>query len=191
MSATEPAYLTALVQGVLPTAGWNGPIPACRQPPGVCTQNAGSASMVNDGCCTSLFFAGVVVLVLSRPYDTGDYVCGCDSNFTSNFCQHWTNETSCTKFWYCHWNASHCMGGEKGANSEHQCVGHITSGTMDHFAHLLEPYAGWYHQPFAADRIALLLGRMLLPWHQAPNFTAFGAILLACSVGCLLVLDDF
>ena len=42
-------------------------------------------------------------MTLLTPVDSGDYVCGCDSNFTGHFCPHWSNASACGRFWSVVW----------------------------------------------------------------------------------------
>jgi len=123
-------------------------------------------------------------MTILTAVDSGDFVCACDTNFTTTFCKTWTNETACNKFWYCSWENDStsqggiCTGGHAGDYKEHNCteMNPFQSGTLDHFNHLIIPYAKWYNTSFGfdADRVALLLGRTLLPWGTAPDFIAHG-----------------
>jgi len=102
---------------------------------------------------------------LLEPTDTGDYVCGCNRNFTGSFCPQW-NQSSCKKFWFCHWDDGLCAGGEQGEYFEHNCSAWpgTPSGTWEHNDHLFAPFAFWYNEtePKALDRVATTLARMLV-----------------------------
>ena len=129
-------------------------------------------------------------MTLLTSIDSGDWTCGCDAPFTAHFCTSWTNETACKHFWYCNWEAAsstcqpsaYSVSGEpRGPDPEHNCTafGRLPTGTLDHHAHLLLPYARWYVPPAApphaaAERLATLLNRMLQPWKTVSNMTTYG-----------------
>ena len=63
-----------------------------------------------------------------------------------------------------------------GSDPEHNCTafGPLPTGTLEHHAHLLLPYANWYVGPAAplnaaAERIATLMNRILQPWNTVSN----------------------
>ena len=127
-------------------------------------------------------------MALLTPMDSGDFSIGCNATFTQQLCSSWTNASACGKFWYCQWGAPDaaaaaavCRG--LGQSSEHDCSAWGTShtlGTLEHFEHLLLPYAGWYRDAdeaqTRASRLASLFARALVPWQAAaalPNMTTY------------------
>lgn len=112
-------------------------------------------------------------MVTLTGVDSGDFTCDCNTEFTSNFCAMYSNETACAHFWYCHWDRTICRGGEGGTTAQtHNCAGwdggRMLSGTLDDFWHLLLPYADWYPTVSGDDRLALTLARAILPWGERP-----------------------
>eukprot|EP01062_Namystynia_karyoxenos_P066684 TRINITY_DN60608_c0_g1_i1.p2 TRINITY_DN60608_c0_g1~~TRINITY_DN60608_c0_g1_i1.p2 ORF type:complete len:524 (+),score=168.49 TRINITY_DN60608_c0_g1_i1:68-1573(+) len=114
--------------------------------------------------------------LILTPTDTGDYVCACYTDFTDSFCATWTSggNASCSKFWYCTWDAAAQQCGTNTADArEHRCDAWkgTVSGVWGRTHHLVAAYADWYRGGVDSGprRLALLLSRMLLPWARAPR----------------------
>jgi hypothetical protein len=113
-------------------------------------------------------------MVILTPMDTGDFTSYCNQTFVDGFCPTWTNASACGEFWFCGWDAasSSCVSGTAGL-SRHDCTvwPNHPMGTLDSFDHLYVPFANWYGEGAAADRLAFLIARSLLPWSETINMT--------------------